>query len=63
MKNLYRDISGQSYKMNNELIGDEQGRFRSGRECVDKTFTLNQMREKVLKKLRVYMCFMDLEKA
>ena len=29
------------------LIDDEQGGFRAGRGCVDQTFTLKQMGEKV----------------
>ena len=46
------------------LIADEQGGFRSGRECVDKIFTLTQIGDKAQKKKRrVYMGFMDLEKA
>ena len=28
------------------LIGDEQGRFRAGRGCVDQIFTLRQIGEK-----------------
>ena len=46
------------------LIGDEQGGFRAGRGCVDQIFTLKQIGEKAReKKRRVYVGFMDLEKA
>ena len=46
-----------------DLNGDKQGEFRSGRECVDQIFTLKQIGEKSQKKKqRVIMGFMDLEK-
>ena len=37
-----------------------KGGFRAGRECVGQIFTLNQIGDK---KCRVYVGFMDLEKA
>ena len=46
------------------LIDDEQGIFRAGRGCVDQIVTLKQVGEKASeKKGRVYVCFMDFEKA
>ena len=46
------------------LIDDEQGDLRAGRGVVDQIFTLKQIDEKTRKKkFRVYMGFMDLEKA
>ena len=46
------------------LIDDEQERFRAGSGCVDQIFTLKQIGEKAReKKRRVYVGFMDLEKA
>ena len=50
--------------MTEGLIDDEQGRFRAGRVCVDQIFTIKQIGEKARKKKRrVYVGFMDLEKA
>ena len=46
------------------LIDDEQWDSGAGRECVDKILTLRQIGEKSReKKSRVYVGFMDLEKA
>ena len=46
------------------LIDDVQGGFRAGRGCVDQSFTLKQIGEKSQeKKRRVYVGFIDLEKA
>ena len=46
------------------LIDDVQGGFRAGRGCVDQSFTLKQIGKKSReKKRRVYVGFMDLEKA
>ena len=46
------------------MIEDEQGDFRAGRGCEDQIFTLKHIGEKAReKKRRVYMCFIDLEKA
>ena len=46
------------------LIDDEQSDFREGRECVDQIFTLKHIGEKAQgKKRRVYLGFIDLEKA
>ena len=46
------------------LIEDEQGGFRTGWGCVDQIFTLKQIGEKERKKkCRVYVGFIDLEKA
>ena len=46
------------------LIGEEQCGFRSGRGCVDQVFVMKQMSEKfVYKNKRLYVAYMDLEKA
>ena len=46
------------------LIDDEQGGFREERGCVDQIFTLKQIGEKASeKKCRVYVGFVDFEKA
>ena len=46
------------------LTDDEQGGFRSGREYVDQIFTREQISEKAREKTRrMYVGFMDLEKA
>ena len=43
---------------------DEQGGFRVGRGCTDQIFTVKQIVEKVIEKdKKVYMAFVDLEKA
>ena len=47
-------------RMTRGLIGDEQWDFREGRGCVYQIFTLKQIGDK---KCRVYVGFMDLEKA
>ena len=50
--------------MNEGLVDDGQRNFRSGRVCLDDIFTLKQIGEKAQeKKRRVYMDFMDPEKA
>ena len=46
------------------LIDDEEGSFRAGKGCVDQIFTLKQIGDKVREKIhKVYVSFMDLEKA
>ena len=51
-------------KVTGGLIDDEQGGFRVGRGCVDQIFTLKQIDEKTQgKKCKVYVGFIDLEKA
>ena len=46
------------------MINDEQEGFREGRGCVDQIFTLKHIGEKAReKKCRVYVGFIDLEKA
>ena len=46
------------------LTGDDQGVFRAGKGCLDQIFTLKQIGEKAReKKCRVYVNFIDLEKA
>ena len=51
-------------KVTEGLIDDEQGGFRAGRGCVDQICTLKQIGEKAReRKRRVYVGFMDLEKA
>ena len=50
--------------MTEGLIDDEQGRFRAGRGCVDLIFTQKQIGENAWeKKYRVYVGFIDLERA
>ena len=39
-------------RVTEDLIGEEQGAFRSGRGCVDQIFTLKQMSEKMRGKRR-----------
>ena len=50
-------------KMSEGLIDDEQGVLRAWRWCVDQIFTLKQCEKPREKKCRVYVGFMDLEKA
>ena len=51
------------HRMSEGLINVAQGRFISGRGCVDQIFTLRQNDEKTReKKLRVHVGFTDLEK-
>ena len=51
-------------RVTEELIGEEQGAFRSGRGCTDQIFTLKQMCEKMEeKKKNLYLEFMDLQQA
>ena len=46
------------------MIGDVKGGFKAGREYVDQIFNLKQIGEKAREKIcRVYVGFMDLEKA
>ena len=50
--------------MTGGLIDDGKGGFRSGWECVGQIFTLKQIGGKAReKKRRVYVRFIDLEKA
>ena len=45
-------------------IGEEQGGFKEGRECVDQVYTLRMLMERFRdKKIDLYVCFLDLEKA
>ena len=45
-------------------VMDEQGGFRIGRGCLDQIFTVKQIVDKVIEKdKKVYMAFVDLEKA
>ena len=49
-------------RVTENLIEDDQGCFRAGREGIDQIFTLKQIDEKVREKqCRVYISFMDLE--
>ena len=51
-------------KVTGAFIDDEQGGFRSGSGCVDQIFTLKLIGENTReKKRRVYVGFIDLEKA
>jgi hypothetical protein len=51
-------------RVTEELIGEEQCAFRSGRGCIDQIFTLKQMSEKMKgKKKKLYLAFMDLQQA
>ena len=50
--------------MTESLIDDEEVGFRAGRGCVDQIFTLKKIGEKAQeKKCKVYMGFIDLERA
>ena len=50
--------------MTDEQIGEEQGGFRKGRGCMDQVFALKMLIEKKLEKQKkLYVGFMDLEKA
>ena len=47
-----------------DKVMDEQGGFRSGRGCIDQIFAVKQIVEKTIEKdKKVYMAFVDLEKA
>ena len=47
-----------------QLISEEQGGFREGRGCVDQIFTVRILAEKYLERgKRLYLAFVDLEKA
>ena len=51
-------------RMTGDLIDDEQGALRAGSGCVDEIFTPEQIGEKAREKeRRVYVGFIDLEKA
>ena len=51
-------------RVTGSLIDGEQGGFRAGRVCVDQIFTIKYIGEKPReKKRRVYVGFIDLEKA
>ena len=48
----------------NEIIGEEQNGFRPDRRATDNIFTVNEIIDKKLKeKKKVYICFLDIEKA
>ena len=52
------------HRVTGSLNGDEQGGFQNREDCVYQIFTLKQIGQKVKeKKCRVYVGFMDLEKA
>ena len=47
-----------------DKVMDEQGGFRSGRGCIDQIFAVKRIVEKTIEKdKKVYMAFVDLEKA
>lgn len=46
-----------------DKVMDEQGGFRSGRACSDHIFAIKQIVEKTIKKNKMYMRFVNLEKA
>ena len=51
-------------RINDKMIGDEQGGFGSGRGCVDQIFAMRQLIEKCGRKgKKVFAAFIDLEKA
>ena len=57
-------LVGRVRRVTRGLIDDEQEGFKAGKGCVDQIFTLKQTGEKAReKKCRVYMGFVDLEKA
>ncbi len=48
----------------NDKVSEEQGRFRTGKGCVDQIFNMRMIIKKMLAKDKnVYAAFMDLEKA
>ena len=49
--------------MTEGLTDDEEGGFRARKGCVDQIFSLKKIGEKAQEKKRVYVGFMDLEKA
>ena len=61
---IYPGILDRVCRVTRGLIDNEQGGFRAGRGCVDQIFTLKLIGEKAReKKCRVYVGFVDLEKA
>ena len=47
-----------------DKVMDKQGGFRAGRGCIDQIFIVRQIVEKAIEKnKKVYMAFVDLEKA
>ena len=51
-------------RVTEDMIGEEQCAFRSGRGCVDQIFTLKQMSEKMKEKnKKLFLGFMDLQQA
>ena len=57
-------LVGRVRRVTRDLIDDDQGGYRAGRGCVDQIFTLKHTGEKAReKKRRVYVGFIDLEKA
>ena len=65
LEKIYAGILvGRIRRVTEGLIDDEQGGFIAGSGCVDQIFTLKQRGEKAReKKHRVYVGFIDLEKA
>ena len=61
---MQKEESRRVCRVNEGLIDHEHRGFRAGRGCVDQIFTMKQIGEKAQKKKhRVYMSFMDLDKA
>ncbi len=59
-----RILNERMMKVTDKSVGDEQGGFRKGRECVNKIFAVKILVEKYLEKDRkLFAAFMDLEKA
>ncbi len=59
-----RILNERMMKITDKSVGDEQGGFRKGRECVDKIFALEILVEKYQEKDRkLFAAFMNLEKA
>ncbi len=59
-----RILTERLMQVTEKKVGDEQGRFRKGKSCVDQIFTLKMLMEEYFGKDRkLYAAFMDLEKA
>ncbi len=56
-----RIFNERMMKITDKSVGDEQGGFRRGRECVDQIFSFRMVVEKVLAKgKKLYAAFMSL---
>ncbi len=59
-----RILNERIMKITDKSVGDEQGGFQKGRECIDQNFAVKILVEKYLEKERkLFAAFMDLKKA